>query len=104
MQEVYFKNLINYIQASVILRQPHIVCIVETWLSSDISDVELCLTGYQLFGLDRSRHGGGIVIFFLVSNEIHDLELMAMSVNTLPSIPNFCMSPLSSSIFICLYF
>ena len=49
----------------MILRQPHIVCIVETWLSSDISDSD------QLFRLDRNRHGGGMgmyVIFFLVSN------------------------------------
>ena len=57
-----FTHLSN-IQAIVILRQPHIVCIVETWLSSDISDVELFLTGYQLFRFDRNQHGGGILMY-----------------------------------------
>ena len=40
-----------------------IVCIVESWLSQDISDSELAITGYTIFRRDRNRHGGGIIIF-----------------------------------------
>ena len=37
--------------------------VVETWLSSDISDSELSLPNFQSFRLDRSRHGGGILVY-----------------------------------------
>ena len=40
-----------------------IVCIVESWLSQDILDSELAITGYTIFRRDRNRHGGGIIIF-----------------------------------------
>ena len=40
-----------------------IVCIVELWLSKDISHSELAITGYTIFRRDRNRHGGSIIIF-----------------------------------------
>ena len=40
-----------------------ILCIVETWLNSDISNSEIMISGYQLFWKDRDRHGGGVLIF-----------------------------------------
>ena len=36
------------LNVTVRLKQPNIVCIVETWLSSDILDKEIHLPGYQL--------------------------------------------------------
>jgi len=45
------------------MQQPHIVSIVETWLSSEVSDNEIFLQGYQVLRLDRNRHGGGILMF-----------------------------------------
>ena len=66
----------------------HIVCIVETWLSNDISDNEVSLEGYQVIHLDRNRHGGGILIFVhdsLVSKVVmagpSSLELLIISVS-----------------------
>ena len=39
------------------------LCIVGTWLYEDINDSELLLPGYQLYRLDCSRHGGGIMMY-----------------------------------------
>ena len=47
------------LRALVDTQRPHIVCILETWLSSEISDNELSLEGYQVLHLDRNRHGWG---------------------------------------------
>jgi len=69
-------------------QQPHIVSIVETWLSSEISDNEIFLQGYQVLRLDRNRHGGGILMFIhesLVPKVVvagpSDLELLIISVH-----------------------
>ena len=51
---------------SVINLHPHIICIVETWLSSDIIDHEIYIPGFQLYRYDRNRHGGGVLVY--VSN------------------------------------
>ena len=40
---------------------PDIVCVVESWLCSDICDSEISLVDYSIVRLDRSRHGGGII-------------------------------------------
>ena len=50
------------LRAFVDIQQPHIVSILETWLSSEISDNERFLQGYQVLCLDRNCHGGGIVM------------------------------------------
>ena len=42
---------------------PDIVCIVESWLCSDICDSEISLVDYSIVRLDRSRHGGGIILY-----------------------------------------
>ncbi len=39
------------------------VCIVETWLSEDISDLEISIENYDVVRLDRNRHGGGVLIY-----------------------------------------
>ena len=45
------------------LYSPHVICIVETWLDIDILDSEICIQGYCLCRLDRTRHGGGVLIY-----------------------------------------
>ena len=68
--------------------KPDIVCIVETWLSSDILDSEVCLPGYQLHRRDRNRHGGGILVY--VQNSYvscllctpDNLELLTLSISS----------------------
>ena len=42
---------------------PDIICIVETWLSIEISDNELAINSYQILRLDRDRHGGGVIMY-----------------------------------------
>ena len=76
------------LRALVDTQNPHIVCIVDTWLSDDISDNEVSLEGYQVILLDRNRHGGGILIFVhdsLVSKVVmagpSSLELLIISVS-----------------------
>ena len=76
------------LRALVDTQNPHIVCIVETCLSNDISDNEVSLEGYQVICLDRNRHGGGILIFVhdsLVSKVVmagpSSLELLIISVS-----------------------
>ena len=62
---------------------PHIICVVETWLSSEISDSEILIPNYMSFRLDRSRHGGGIAVFVKSS----------LSVSALPFTPNLEFLP-----------
>ena len=65
---------------------PNIICITETWLSSDIQDQELFIPGYQLIRLDRNRHGGGVLMFitthlsFSILPGCEDLELLSVVV------------------------
>ena len=40
--------------------EPTAVCVVETWLSEDISDAEISISDHSI---DRNRHGGGIGIY-----------------------------------------
>ena len=75
------------LRALVDAQRPHIVCIVETWLSSEISDNELTLEGFQVLRLDRNRHGGGIIMFVheslvpkVVVARPNNLELLIISV------------------------
>ena len=75
------------LRALVDLQQPHIVSIVESWLSGEISDNEIHLQGYQVLRLDRNRHGGGLLVFVhesLVPKVImagpSNLELLIFSV------------------------
>ena len=42
---------------------PDIVCLVETWLSVDVLDSEVFIPNYSVVGLDRNRHGGGVLVY-----------------------------------------
>ena len=59
---------IDNLLLSVKALNPHIVCVVESWLSEEIDDNEINI---QLFCSDRNRHGGGVLMYvssiFIVS-------------------------------------
>ena len=44
------------------------MCLVETWLSTDIFDSGLFISNYTIVRHDRNRHGGGVP--FYVSNSV----------------------------------
>ena len=74
-------------------KKPDLICIVETWLCSDISDNEIAIPDYTFHWLDRNRHGGGILIYthchfiahVLPSHKPTNLEFMVISVKNLIS-------------------
>ena len=57
---------LDYLTLSISIYHPHVICVVETWLSSEVSTSEIDIPGYQLYRKDRNRHGGGILMY--VSN------------------------------------
>ena len=52
----------NCVLSVKITVQVYVVCVVETWLGEEITDSEISLPDYQLYRLDRNRHGGGVLI------------------------------------------
>ena len=44
------------LRAEAVANNPSIICIVETWLSENISDSEISIENYQIARLDRNRH------------------------------------------------
>ena len=83
----YFK--IDDLKANCLLYKPDIVCIVETWLGSDVLDSEIYIPDYEFTRLDRDRHGGGVIIyvaghlpFKVISSGLHSLEFLAISVSS----------------------
>ena len=42
---------------------PDIICVVETWLHEDILDSEISIEGFSIMRLDRTRHGGGVIVY-----------------------------------------
>ena len=95
---------LDELRANVASLKPHVVCVVETWLSEDISDHELSLFDYQLQRLDRNRHGGGILIYVhnsllfkvLLQGGPHSLKFLALSIST--------KSNNSNTVCICLFY
>ena len=83
--------------------KPDIICIVETWLNNEITDVEVNLPDYQLFRLDRCGRGGGIAIYVrtflsckvLFQGGPFSLEFLFLSITCQP----FC-----TLIFVCAFF
>ena len=43
---------------------------VESWLDDTILDSEISIQGYSLCRLDRTRHGGGVLIYVFTSTVI----------------------------------
>ena len=85
----------------VAAQKPSIVCIVESWLSEDISDLEMSIENYHLTRLDRNRHGGGVVIYIHASltwevlfGGANDLEFLSLSITSAGSLCKHCVSVL----------
>ena len=75
------------LRALVDAQKPHIICIVETWLSPKICDYEISLEGFQVLRLDSNTHGGGIIMLIhnslvpkVVAARPDNLELLISSV------------------------
>ena len=71
--------------------EPTVICIVESWLSAEISDFEISLVGYAFYRLDRNRHGGGVIIYVksCVTSELlmtgsPNLEFLSVSISSPP--------------------
>ena len=89
------------LRAVVAAQNPSIICIVESWLSEDISDLEMSIENYHLTRLDRNRHGGGILIYIHASltwevllRGANDLEFLSLSLTSSGSLSKHCVSVL----------
>ena len=73
---------------------------MESWLCPDISEHEIYIPGYQLFRLDRNRHGGGVLLYardcltaeLLPCHHIHNLEFLPIVIHHPSSNSKFCIS------------
>ena len=90
---------LDELHAAVLSQKPDLICIVETWLCEDVSDNELSLPDYQLYRLDRNRHGGGIMLYahsslsckVLLQGGPFNLEFLALSVSAASVSHKFCI-------------
>ena len=80
---------LDILRVLFVLHSPSCVCIVESWLNSDISNNELCTDGYIPVRFDRNTHGGGVLFFIkstysysVLLNGSPDLELLIVSICT----------------------
>ena len=66
---------------------PDIISVSESWLDSNISNVEIFIPGYTICRRDCNRHGGGLVMFIkdtlpILSVTLHSsIELMLVQVH-----------------------
>jgi hypothetical protein len=47
----------------VYTHQADIITVSESWLDDSIPDYEIDLPDYQLYRKDRTRHGGGVLVY-----------------------------------------
>ena len=89
--------------------KPLVVCLVETWLSEDISNWELLVLDYQILHLDHNRHGGRVIMYVNIRLSVKlllsgpdCLELLAVSLFAPGSTIKHCVTllcrPPSSSV------
>ena len=78
---------LDNLAATYLVSSPDIVCVVESWLCSDICDSEISLVDYSIVRLDRSHHGGGIILYIknnlnfdIISHGVLVLELIFVSI------------------------
>ena len=101
---------LDSLRAEAAANNPSIICIVETWLSENISDSEVSIENYPIARLDRNRHGGGVLVYIhnslswkILQKGPNDLEFIALSVsssttNTVKHCVSVLYRPPSSSI------
>ena len=65
------KNELNIMVEDI---ETHIIGITESWANTDITDVELGLTGYVMFRRDRiGRRGRGVILYVKESIQAYDI-------------------------------
>ena len=89
---------LDHLFLSVMTHSPHIICVVETWLGSEINSSEIDIPGFKLYRKDRNRQGGGILMYiadFMTVSPFPDpdpqLELLALSVRNNNFKLNLCL-------------
>ena len=76
---------------------PSFVCVVESWLSSEIDDSEISIQGYNVVRLDSTRHGGVIYVHDMFSYSVlfkgsPDFELLTLSCKSPINNPDFYLA------------
>ena len=67
------KNELNIMIEDI---DPHITGITKPWANTNITDVELGLTGYIMFRRDRiGRRGGGVILYVKESIQAYEIKL-----------------------------
>ena len=58
---------IDELRALTLTHMPHLICIVETRLDSNITDREIHIENYDIIRQVRNRQGGGVMFFVIKS-------------------------------------
>ena len=64
--------------------KPHLIGLVETWLSDSIDTQELEIHNYKFYRKDRDRYGGGVAVF--VRDTVNHKILLTDSMDKVESI------------------
>lgn len=88
-------NKIDECRLMVNLLSPHILCVSESWLKPDISDIEIEINGYNSYRKDRiGRTGGGILVYIKkelivdqIETEMNELDLIQLNIKYIKSKP-----------------
>jgi len=67
-----------------------VICIVESWLNTEILDAEISVCGFQCYRHDRNWHSGGVVVYMrdcivtsiIVDNKELELLILSLSMTT----------------------
>ena len=92
---------LSSLTSSVLLSNPDIVCITDTWLSPDILSSEVGIPGFTLFHADHSRHGGGVAIYSKSSLSPVLLPLQSNVIELLIITVQLCSQSLHTVCFYC---
>ena len=57
-------NKMDEVSIKISELKPDIAIFCETWLSEDIPNSAVDMSGYTTFRNDRNKHGGGIIVYF----------------------------------------
>ena len=70
------RNKLDDLETLMSESNPDVVAVTETWLTPDISDCEIAISGYNLERADRlgAKPGGGVAVFSRESLTTHSSE------------------------------
>ena len=64
-----------FLKAEALSSHSHVIALTETWIDSSISNHEIFIPGYSPIHRDRSRHGGGILLYISESLIINSTNI-----------------------------